>query len=112
MERKGKPPLTARFDGIPLRQKKNAVLIDHEPIPVTARRKELANRLLAGRCEMCKHTGSMEVHHVSKLAELTTPGQPQPAWAALMAQRRRKTLVVCSTCHDTIHHRQPTTHTK
>jgi hypothetical protein len=27
----------------------------------------------------------------------------QPAWAALMAKIRRKTLIVCSGCHDYIH---------
>jgi hypothetical protein len=37
------------------------------------------------------------------------PGQPQPPWAALMARKRRKTLVVCAACHDAIHVRQPTT---
>lgn len=26
-----------------------------------------------------------------------------PAWAALMAQMRRKTLIVCATCHERIH---------
>jgi group II intron reverse transcriptase/maturase len=103
VEREGKPPLTARFDGIPLRQIKNAILVDREPVPVRFRRKELIGRLLAGRCELCKHTGAMEVHHVGKLADLTTPGRPQPEWAALMAQRRRKTLVVCPNCHNTIH---------
>jgi hypothetical protein len=40
------------------------------------------------------------------LAELARPGQPQPAWAQLMAQRQRKTLVVCPPCHDTIHARR------
>ena len=44
---------------------------------------------------MCEHTGELQVHHVAKLAQLTTPGRPQPAWAQVMAKRRRKTLVVC-----------------
>jgi predicted HNH restriction endonuclease len=57
---------------------------------------------------MCKHTGEVEVHHVGKLADLNKPGRPQPAWVALMAKRRRKTLVVCQACHDTIHARHPT----
>jgi hypothetical protein len=26
-----------------------------------------------------------------------------PAWAALMAKKRRKTLIVCAPCHDWIH---------
>ncbi|WP_443075569.1 HNH endonuclease [Streptomyces sp. NBC_01483] len=27
----------------------------------------------------------------------------QPAWATLVAKKRRKTLVVCGKCHDAIH---------
>jgi hypothetical protein len=53
----------------------------------------------------------VEVHQVRKLAELTTPGQPQPAWAELMAKMRRKTLIVCAACHETIHTGQPATTT-
>jgi hypothetical protein len=108
IERDGKKPLVARFGGIPLRRNKYAVLTDREPVPVTFRRKELIDRLRAGRCEMCRHTGAVQVHHVGKLAHLNKPGRPQPAWAALMSKRRRKTLVVCQACHDTIHARQPT----
>jgi nitrate/TMAO reductase-like tetraheme cytochrome c subunit len=47
------------------------------------------------------------VHQVRKLASLGTPGPDQPIWAALMARKRRKTLVVCHPCHDVIHHGQP-----
>ena len=33
-----------------------------------------------------------------------TPGPwEQPGWAALMAKKRRKTLVVCAPCHEGIH---------
>ncbi|WP_127933669.1 hypothetical protein [Nonomuraea polychroma] len=35
------------------------------------------------------------------------PGPDQPAWAALMIKKRRKTLVVCRACHEAIHHGQP-----
>jgi group II intron reverse transcriptase/maturase len=108
VERDGRKPLVARFGGIPLRRNKNAVLTDRKLAPVTFRRKELIDRLRTGRCEMCEHTGEVEVHHVGKLADLNKPGRPQPAWAALMAKRRRKTLVVCQACHDTIHARHPT----
>ncbi|MFY1633701.1 hypothetical protein ACN27F_10525 [Solwaraspora sp. WMMB335] len=48
------------------------------------------------------------MHHVRRLADLHRPGQPQPAWAQQMARRRRKTLVVCPSCHDAIHAGQPT----
>ncbi|MGH3609171.1 MAG: hypothetical protein ACRDRD_13915 [Pseudonocardiaceae bacterium] len=36
-----------------------------------------------------------------------TPRPDQPAWDKLMATRRRKTLVVCTPCHDHIHAQQP-----
>ena len=104
----GRKPLVARFGGIPLKRQKTAVLQDRQPVPVTARRKELINRLVAGRCELCEYTGKVNVHHVRKLADLEKPGQPQPTWAQQMAKRRRKTLVVCQPCHDAIHARQPT----
>jgi group II intron reverse transcriptase/maturase len=109
VERTGRKPLTARFGGIPLRRKRNAVLTDRVPAPVTVRRKELVTRLLAGRCELCKNTGTMvDVHHVRKLADLDRPGHPQPAWDQLMAKKRRKSLIVCADCHAAIHGGQPT----
>ena len=53
-------------------------------------------------------TGQGAVHQVRNLASLGKPGPGQPPWAALMAKKRRKTLVVCHPCHDAIHHGQPT----
>lgn len=111
LERTGKKPLVATFGGIPLKRQRKAVLTDRKPTPGIIRRTELIQRLQTGRCEMCQHTGEVEVHHVGKLAHLGKPGQPQPPWAALMAKRRRKTLVVCAACHDVIHGRQPTAFT-
>jgi len=108
VERDGRKPLVARFGGIPLRRQKKAVLDDRQPVPATVSRKELISRLRAGRCELCEQRADVRVHQVRKLADLTKPGRPQPAWAQLMAKRRRKTLVVCPPCHDTIHARQPT----
>jgi group II intron reverse transcriptase/maturase len=103
----GRKPLVARFGGIPLKRQRMAVLTDRQPAPAAIHRKELIIRLLAGRCELCGHAGHTEVHQIRKLADLATPGQPQPAWAALMAKRRRKTLLVCQACHDAIHTGQP-----
>jgi len=98
-------PLVATFGGIPLRRQKSAVLQDRDPVPATSRRKELIHRLLAGRCELCGKADTVRVHQVRKLTDLNKPGQPnQPDWMTVMARRRRKTLVVCATCHATIHH--------
>src|SRR5215472_9535566 len=101
-ERPGRKPLIARFGGIPLKQQKKAVLDDRPAVPATARR-ELVTRLRAGWCEWCQQYAAVEVHQVRRLADLTRPGRPQPAWEELMAKMRRKTLIVCVPCHQAIH---------
>jgi group II intron reverse transcriptase/maturase len=103
VERHGRKPLVARFGGIPLRRQHKAILDDRQQGPATTRRKELITRLLAARCEWCEQPAQVETRQVRKLADLTRPGQPQPAWAQLMAKMRRKTLLVCPTCHQAIH---------
>ena len=108
IHRDGKPDLVARFGGIPLIRKKNAVLRDHTPTPIPTPRKELIHRLLKRRCELCGEPGKVLVHQVRKLASLGNAGPGQPAWAALMARMRRKTLVVCTPCHDLVHARPVT----
>jgi len=111
-EREGGKPLVTRFGGIPLVRQKKAVLTDRQPVPVTGRRKgkELIYRLRSGRCEWCKRRAEVQVHHVRALADLVTPGRPQPVWSQLMARMRRKTLVVCPPCHEKIHNRHPSRH--
>jgi group II intron reverse transcriptase/maturase len=111
IERVGKQPLVARFGGIPLARDRHAVLIDRVPRPTLVTRKELVTRLLKRRCELCQTGGEVQVHQVRKLASLGGPGPGQPHWAAHMARKRRKTLVVCTPCHDTIHKEQPATNT-
>ena len=102
-------PLVATFGGIPLRRQKNAVLRDREPARDAARGSELIRRLLRGRCELCGQTATVQVHQIRKLADLHKPGQPeQPEWMQIMAKRRRKTLVVCRACHESIHPGRPT----
>jgi len=103
VERIGKQPLVARFGGIPLVRERRAVIIDRTPDhEVTYQRKELVRRLLARRCELCGEPGKVIVHQVRNLASLEKH-IGQFAWAALMARKRRKTLVVCHPCHDAIH---------
>ncbi|TDO26060.1 group II intron reverse transcriptase/maturase [Kribbella sp. VKM Ac-2527] len=101
--REGKKPMVARFGGIPLKRQKTAVLTDRSNTGPIYPNKELIRRLHAGRCELCKRTDNIQVHHVRQLADLDRPGQPQPEWAQVMAKRRRKSLVVCGDCHDRIH---------
>jgi len=102
-KRKGKPDLVARFGGIILRQDRRAVITDPAPVPVRVPRKELISRLRKRECEMCETGTTVAVHQVAGLADLGKPGPGQPAWAALMARMRRKTLIVCAPCHDYIH---------
>jgi len=109
VERDGKQPLVARFGGIPLARRKDATLVDRVPKPIIYPFRELTVRLRRGRCELCEQPGKVQVHQIRKLAQLDQLGADQPTWAALMARKRRKTLVVCRPCHDTIHNRQPTT---
>jgi group II intron reverse transcriptase/maturase len=103
VERAGSKPLVAWFGGIPLKRQKNAVLTDRRHTGPVYPNRQLVTRLLKGRCELCKRTDNISVHHVRTLADLDRTGQPQPPWAQVMAKIRRKALVVCGDCHDLIH---------
>ena len=69
----------------------------------------IGRRLRERRRELCEHGATVAVHQVARLADLGEPGPGQPAWAALMARMRRKTLIVCTGCHEHIH-ASPVTH--
>jgi group II intron reverse transcriptase/maturase len=107
--REGKPDLVARFGGIILRQDRRAVIRDPAPAPAPVPRKELISRLRKRECELCETGTTVAVHQIARLANLGKPGPGQPAWAALMAKKRRKTLIICALCHDHIH-ATPVTH--
>ena len=108
-KRTGKPDLIARFGGIILRQDRRAVITEPVPVRVRVPRKELLARLRQRECELCETGTTVAVHQVTGLRELGKPGPGQPAWAALMARMRRKTLIICAPCHDWIH-ANPVTH--
>jgi len=100
----GKKPLTARFGGIPLVQNKEAILVDQVTPPIRYERKEVVRRLIASKCELCSiKDDNCVVHQVRKLKDLTDLGKQRPYWAQIMLQRRRKTLIVCQSCHHAIH---------
>jgi group II intron reverse transcriptase/maturase len=98
----GQKPITARFGGIPLKRQKHASLLDREPVRSNPER-EIVRRLLENNCELCGRSGRTTVHQIRKLADLDRYGPDEPAWAALMTRRRRKTLTVCRRCHESIH---------
>jgi hypothetical protein len=102
-KREGKKDLVARFGGIPLKHDIRAVIADPAPVPVYPPHRELVHRLRRRWCELCEHGATVAVHQVARLADLGRPGPDQPAWAALMTRKRRKTLVVCTECHEHIH---------
>jgi Type II intron maturase/AI2M/AI1M-like, HNH endonuclease len=109
LKREGRKDLVARFGGIPPRQDRRAVIRDPAPARAPAPRKELIHRLRKRECELCETGTTVEVHQVAGLRHLGQAGPGQPAWAALMARKRRKTLIVCAGCHDYIH-ASPVTH--
>ena len=102
VSREGKKPLVATWGGIPLTWNINTPLEDQIK-PYQWQRSELEKRLLAQTCEQCgatRATDRIEVHHVRALKDLEKyTGREKPQWVQIMASRRRKTLVLCHTCH-------------
>ena len=54
------------------------------------------HRLRERRCDLCETGATVAVHQIAALRQLVQPGPGQPAWAALMAKMRQKTLIVCT----------------
>jgi group II intron reverse transcriptase/maturase len=101
-DKEEKPPLVARFGGIPLRRKPRAPINDR-PYQVWCKESDLEARLLADECELCGYKGRCQVHHIRALAVLYKRGRHEkPEWMQRMIAIRRKTLVVCLTCHQAI----------
>ena len=103
-QREGKPDLVARFGGIILRQDRRAVIRDPAPAPAPYPPQgadhpapQAGMRALRDR----HHGGSPPGRQPHRRSG--KPGPGQPAWAALMAKMRRKTLIVCAACHEPIH---------
>ena len=107
--RPGQAPLVAYWGGISLARDTRATLVDKIP-PILNGRTELVERLLANTCDLCGSTVKVQVHHVRALKDLRKKGRAKPpAWVEVMAARRRKTLVVCASCHVDIHAGRPLT---
>jgi group II intron reverse transcriptase/maturase len=105
--RDGKKPLKATWGGISLKKKTRAILTDQIPT-IWGGRTELEKRLLADTCELCGSHERISVHHIRALKDLDQKGRREkPNWAKTMSARRRKTLVVCWSCHMGIQHGHP-----
>jgi RNA-directed DNA polymerase len=62
---------------------------------------ELIHRMAARKCEYCgTKEGPFEVHHIRKLADVS---EGKKLWQITMARRKRKTLVMCVSCHKKLH---------
>jgi hypothetical protein len=106
--REGKEPLTATWGGIPLIWDMKATLEDQPKQLYGNARSELEKRLRARECEHCGATDSIEVHHIRALKDLEKyTGREKPMWVQIMAARRRKTLVLCQTCHQDVTYGRP-----
>jgi len=108
-KRPDKEPLVATFGGVPFRRIPEGMGMT-DFVFRTAwhshanNRSEVVQRLLAGKCELCGvEDVPLEVHHIRKLADIDSPGRrPREQWERVMAARKRKTLVACRSCHETI----------
>ena len=104
----GRRPLEAVWGGITLAHKRFGVGVTLNDDPAVFRkgqRSELVRRLLAGSCELCGSRDGVSAHHIRRLADHlpgAAEGGPSP-WAEQMAKRRRKSLIVCLACHQSIH---------
>ncbi|ECX3328622.1 group II intron reverse transcriptase/maturase, partial [Escherichia coli] len=83
-------------------------IVDTEPrtAHITTRTTEIMRRLGARICEYCAKTGRCEVHHVRKLKDLKKgrkAGYKPSLWQLMMIARRRKTMILCASCHDKLH---------
>lgn len=100
---------TFTWGGIPLKTITcgRTILKDNKPTEVWADvRADLIRRLQADTCELCGSERDCEVHHVHKLVDIKRywAGQREkPQWVQKMIEMRRKTLVVCTKCHLSIH---------
>ena len=108
--REGKNPLVATWGGITLTWDMKATIEDRTGWKWSGR-SELEKRLLAQVCEVCEATrltDQIEVHHIRALKDLKAyDGREKPRWVKIMAARKRKTLVLCRTCHDDLHAGRP-----
>jgi len=106
--REGKRPIIAKCGETPLRTQKTTSYSDQlPPMVLIGTRSELLTSLLKGKCQLCGQKTELEVHHVNKVKDLRKKWKgrkDKPKWVENMIARRRKTIVVCHSCHQKITH--------
>jgi group II intron reverse transcriptase/maturase len=78
-------------------------IMPNEAILHTSIKTSFESRLSAKICELCGTTDAKqyEIHHVHKVKDL----KGKEPWEQVMIAKRRKTLVLCKSCHYKIHGR-------
>jgi group II intron reverse transcriptase/maturase len=105
--RPDKKPLVATWGGVSLAWDLQATL-EEQPTHVYTAHSELVQRLLADYCEYCGSPEEVEVHHVRAMKNLHQyPGREKPEWVKRMITLRRKTLLLCRTCHEDVTYGRP-----
>jgi group II intron reverse transcriptase/maturase len=107
IHREGRNPLVAKCGETPLRTRKAVFTINDRPPPkvICGSRSELVTRLLKEECELCGKGTALEAHHINSLKQLQHRWRgrvAKPSWVQSMIARRRKTIVVCHECHQSI----------
>ena len=108
--REGKKPLIATWGGIPLIWDINTSIEDqvkHYAVATVRTRKAAPGpdvRTMRGN----SRNRRIEVYHIRALKDLEKyTGREKPQWVQIMASRKRKTLVLCHTCHMDIQYGRP-----
>jgi group II intron reverse transcriptase/maturase len=74
-------------------------------------RHQVIDRYNAKKCELCgfesDNLSNFEIHHIRKLKDVKEKyakrGSTMPLWVLKMSALSRKTLIVCKSCHNSIH---------
>jgi len=110
IERPDKEPLVAIFGGFSFQRIPEGQGVTDFDLGLAwnqhaSKRSEVVQRLLADKCELCGIKGEpLQVHHIRKLADIDRARRrPKANWEKIMSARKRKTLVVCTPCHEDIH---------
>jgi group II intron reverse transcriptase/maturase len=107
VERKDKNPLRACFGDVDIKYDNTPTEIPDYVVKVWSNRTQLLQRMRARKCELCDTTeDKFEVHHIKKLKDLAKKWQgkkEKPLWVQKMIAMRRKTIVLCTKCHNDVH---------
>ena len=109
IQRDGKSPRVALCGGLTRRRRKQPVIKDQIFTPYVRMRSARVERRLNDPCEVGEAKEKGQMHHIRKLRDLNKKGtREMPLGRKIMIARKRKSLPLCTTCHDAMHHHRPT----